>query len=327
VKALDCGTGNFVAIDAEGTRIQRNAFLTISKEITTTKQLKLMNVPFVEINNKIYIVGTKAYEYAQVFGTKDLRRPMRQGVLNPEEQDALPILRLIIGGLLRSPKTEKEKVVYCIPAKPIDSDREIDYHEDVLKQIIDSFGYDSRPINEAVALGMEGLKDYNYTGISASFGSGMTNISIMYMGMSSLQFSVQKSGDWIDQNVSRDCGIPVAKAQFIKESGDYSISPNSKEERTREQNAIKSYYEALIRYVLSNIALQFEGKEMPNFPSAVPFIIGGGTAMVNGFIEVFKDQFTQKNFPLKISDIHLVKEPLTAVARGCYANGILEEEN
>ena len=327
MKALDCGTGNFVAIDAEGTRIQRNAFLTISKEITTTKQLKLMNVPFVEINNKIYIVGTKAYEYAQVFGTKDLRRPMRQGVLNPEEQDALPILRLIVGGLLRNPKIEKEKVVYCIPAKPIDSDREIDYHEDVLKQIIDSFGYDSRPINEAVALGMEGLKDYNYTGVSASFGAGACNISIMYMGMSSLQFSVQKSGDWIDQNVSRDCGIPVAKAQFIKESGDYSISPGSKEERTREQNAIKSYYEALIRYVLSNIALQFEGKEMPNFPSAVPFVIGGGTAMVSGFIEVFKEQFTQKNFPLKISDIQLAKEPLTAVARGCYANGILEEEN
>ena len=329
-KALDCGTGNFVCIDTEGTRIQRNAFLTIDKEVTTTKNLKRMGVPFVEINGKIYIVGVKAYEYSQVFGTQDLRRPMQSGVLNPTEQAALPVLRLIIGGLLKDSKKaeddSKENVVYCIPARPIDTEREIDYHEDILGQIINSFGYESRAINEGVALGLAGLETDNLTGIAISLGSGMCNVAIMFKGISSLQFSVSQAGDWIDKNVSRDCGIPVAKAQFIKESGDYTIDPKSTVERTREQNAIKSYYEALIRYILANISAQFESKEMPNFPTAVPIVLGGGTSMVNGFLEVFKTQFTQKGFPLNISEIRLVDEPLTAVARGCYIEAKLEEE-
>lgn len=323
-KGLDCGTGNFVVADNKGIRLQRNAFLTINQESTTTKQLKLMKVPFVEIDNRLHIVGKKAYEYAQIFGTSELKRPMSQGLLNPTEQDALPILRLIIGGLLEEP-SGTETVVYCIPGTPIDQERETNYHSDVLKNIIESFNYKARPINEAIALGLEGLKNDELTGIAISMGAGMCNIAIMYMGMSALQFSVAKGGDWIDTNVSKDCGISKAQAQFIKERGDYTIHPNSTIERTREQQAIKSYYEALIRYLLSNIASQFASREMPNFPQSVPIMIAGGSAMVAGFIDVFKDQFQQKQFPLKIADIMLVEEPLTAVARGCLLEANLEE--
>lgn len=323
-KGLDCGTGNFVVIDEKGTRLQRNAFLTIDQQLTTKKQLKLLGVPFVEVDNRLHIVGKRAFEYAQVFGTKELRRPMSHGVLNPLEQDALPILRLIIGGLLEEPQKPNEQVVYCIPGNPIDETRHTDYHSDVLKEIIESFGYKARPINEAVALGIDSLKDNQLTGITMSMGAGMCNIAIMYMGMSALQFSVAKGGDWIDENVARDCGIAKAQAQYIKETGDYTIDPSSKKERTREQQAIKSYYESLIRYLLANIAQQFESREMPNFPNEVPIMIAGGTSMVNGFIEVFKDQFQQKQFPLKINTISLSKEPLTAVARGCFTDSELE---
>jgi actin-like ATPase involved in cell morphogenesis len=323
-KGLDCGTGNFVVADQKGIRLQRNAFLTVNKEVTTTKQLKLLKVPFVEIDNRLHIVGRKAYEYAQVFGTAELKRPMSQGLLNPTEQDALPILRLIVGGLLEKPEAQ-DKVVYCIPGHPLDQERETNYHSDVLKNIIESFGYEARSINEAVALGMEGLKSDEYTGIAMSMGAGMCNVAIMYMGISALQFSVAKGGDWIDDNVSRDCGIPKARAQGIKEQSNYTIDPASKVERTREQQAIKSYYEALIRYLLSNIATQFESREMPNFPREVPIVLAGGSSMVNGFIEVFKDQFQQKQFPLRISDIRLVNEPLTAVARGCLMEAQLED--
>jgi len=148
----------------------------------------------------------------------------------------------------------------------------------------------------------------------------------MYQGIAALNFSVGRSGDWIDENVARDTGVTKAKAQYIKEAGDYSISPTSVEVRSREQNAIKTYYESLIRYVLANIERQFTSISMPNFPKAVPIVCGGGTSMVNGFIDVFKDQFTQKGFPLEITDISLVKEPLTAVARGCFIDSEIEEE-
>jgi actin-like ATPase involved in cell morphogenesis len=325
-KGLDCGTGNFCVVDSKGIRLQRNAFLTIDQRLTTKKQLKVLGVPFVEVDNRLHIVGRKAFEYAQVFGTTELKRPMAHGVLNPLEQDAFPILRLIIGGLLEEPETPGELVVYCIPGTPIDQEQGTEYHSDVLKSIIESFGYTAHPINEAVALGNEGLKEAMLTGISVSMGAGMCNVAISFLGMSALQFSIAKGGDWIDENVSRDCGIPRAQAQYIKELGNYTIDPKSTVERTREQQAIKSYYEALIRYILANIARQFESREMPNFSNDVPIIIAGGTSMVNGFIEVFKDQFQQKQFPLKISEIKLADEPLTAVARGCYADAVLETE-
>jgi len=339
MKGLDCGTGNYVAATPDGVKTQRNAFLTIDKATTTVKSLKRLGIPFVEVNNRLQIVGKSAYEYAQIFGNKELKRPMAKGLLNPKERDALPVLRQIINGLLGNPSTENELCVYCVPGKPIDNAQFVDYHEDVLKQIIESIGYTARPINEAEALAYAGLVDNNLTGIAISMGAGMCNICIMYAGMTASAFSVARGGDFIDEHVSMDCGIPPAKAQYIKESGDYTIKnpefrvsgggveiANDKD-LTREQQAVRTYYGVLIRYLLANIAKQFEDNEaMPNFPDAVPIVVGGGTSMVNGFVDIFQEEFKQKEFPIAIKKIALVEEPFTAVARGCLAEAQLEEE-
>lgn len=327
MKGLDIGTGNFVLSDDSGVYLQRNAFLTLDKGTASLRQLKVLKVPYIEVDNRIHIVGQKAYEYAQVFNTTDLRRPMSNGLLNPSEQDALPVLKVIIEELVKQSGNAKsgEKIVYSIPGHPLDQDREIDYHVDVLAQIIQSLGFKTKSLNEGVALGTAGLVDHQLTGIAISMGAGMMNVAIMYAGMSALQFSVAKGGDWIDKQVSIETGLSKAQVQFIKESGDYTIDPNSKDERSRAQQAIKTYYESLIRYLLANIENQFTSNSMPAFPNAVPIVVGGGTAMVNGFLGVFKEQFTQKEFPLNISEIIIADEPLTAVARGCYLDAQLEE--
>ena len=67
MKGLDCGTGNYVAVTTDGVKAQRNAFLTIDKAVTTLKSLTRLNVPYVEINNKLHVVGKAAFEYAQLF--------------------------------------------------------------------------------------------------------------------------------------------------------------------------------------------------------------------------------------------------------------------
>ena len=254
---------------------------------------------------------------------------MAKGLLNPSERDALPVLREIISSLLGEPSEEGEMCVYCVPSKPIDKETLVDYHEDVLSTMIESIGYKARAIKEAEALGYAGLADNNLTGISISMGAGMANIAIMYQGMVALTFSVSRGGDFIDQHVSLDTGIPLAKAQFIKESDKIDLSNSTvfDQDSEREVHAIRSYYQVLIKYLLDNIANQFETNEaMPHFPQAVPIVVGGGTSMIKGFIDVFKDQFNQKEFPINISEIKLVEEPLTAVARGCYMDAALEDE-
>jgi len=334
-KGLDCGTSFYIAATEDTIKKQRNAFLTVDGEVNQVKRmLKRQGIPFVEKANKVHIVGQHAFNYAQIFSTAELRRPMKSGLLNPTEKDSLPVLNAIIGELLGEAK-DNETCVYCIPSKPIDVKRETSYHEDVLRTIIEQYGYNVKKIEEAVAIGYEGLVDTQLTGVAISMGAGMCNIAVMYQGMTALSFSVSRGGDWVDENVSMDTGVPQAKVTNIKETSttlDLSSATyqNIYEEDTDEANvliAIRSYYGALINYLLTNLKVQFEGVEnVPNFPEAVPIVIGGGTALVKGFLDVFNEQFDQDEFPIPISEIVLIEDAHTAVSRGCLSEAQLIEE-
>jgi len=229
----------------------------------------------------------------------------------------------------------KETCVYCIPAKPIDQTREVSYHEDVLKQIIETYGYDVKVIEESVALAYEGLVDNDLTGIAISMGAGMCNICVMYQGMSALSFSVARGGDWIDQNVASDCGCTVAKVISVKENSDKldltkSAINDIYQEGSDEYNiinAIRSYYGALVNYLLVNLTHQFNNAEsVPNFPDSIPVVFGGGTSLVKGFMEVVNEQFNQDEFPIQVKEFTLVEDAHTAVARGCLSEAQLIEE-
>ena len=335
-KGLDCGTSFYIAATEDKIKKQRNAFLTVDGEVSQVKRmLKRQGIPFVEKGNKIHIVGQHAFNYAQIFSTAELKRPMKSGLLNPTEKDSLPVLNAIIGELLGDAK-DSETCVYCVPSKPIDVDREVSYHEDVLRTIIEQYGYNVKKIEESVALGYEGLVDTQLTGIAISMGAGMCNIAVMYQGMTALSFSVSRGGDWVDDNVSMDTGVSKAKVTNIKESSDTlnlskGVYQDIYEEGTDEANvliAIRSYYGALVNYLLTNLKVQFEGVEnVPNFPDAVPIVIGGGTSLVKGFLDVFNEQFDQNEFPIPVSEIILIEDAHTAVARGCLSEAQLIEED
>ena len=335
-KGLDCGTSFYISATEDIIKKQRNAFLTVDGEVSQVKRmLKRQGIPFVEKASKVHIVGQHAFNYAQIFSTAELKRPMKSGLLNPTEKDSLPVLNAIIGELLGDAK-ENETCVYCIPAKPIDVEREVSYHEDVLRTIIEQYGYKVKKIEEPVALGYEGLVDTQLTGIAISMGAGMCNIAVMYQGMTALSFSVSRGGDWVDDNVSMDTGVSKAKVTNIKESSDTlnlskGVYQDIYEEGTDEANvliAIRSYYAALINYLLTNLKVQFEGVEnVPNFPEPVPIVIGGGTSLVKGFLDVFNEQFDQDEFPIPISEIILIEDAHTAVARGCLSEAQLIEED
>ena len=335
-KGLDCGTSFYIAATEELVKKQRNAFLTVDGEVNQVKRmLKRQGIPFVEKAGKVHIVGQHAFNYAQIFSTAELKRPMKSGLLNPTEKDALPVLNAIIGELLGD-AVDGETCVYCIPSKPIDVKREVSYHEDVLRTIIEQYGYNVKKIEEAVAIGYEGLVDTQLTGVAISMGAGMCNIAVMYQGMTALSFSVSRGGDWVDENVAMDTGVSKAKVTNIKETSttlDLSSATyqNIYEEETDEAYvliAIRSYYGALINYLLTNLKVQFEGVEnVPNFPNAVPIVIGGGTSLVKGFLDVFNEQFDQDEFPIPISEIIHIEDAHTAVARGCLSEAQLIEED
>ena len=150
-------------------------------------------------------------------------------------------------------------------------------------------------------------------------------------------FSVARGGDWVDTNVANDCGCSIAKVIAIKENSNQldltkSAISDIYAEGTDEQNivnAIRSYYGALVNYLLVNLTHQFNNAEsVPNFPEDVPVVFGGGTALVKGFMEVVNEQFNQDEFPIPVKEFVLVEDAHTAVARGCLSEAqLIEEEN
>ena len=107
-KGLDCGTSYYIAATVKSIKKQRNVFLTVDGDANQVKRmLKRQKIPFVEKAGKVHIVGQHAFNYAQIFSTTDLKRPMSQGLLNPKEKDALPVLNAIIGELIGKQKVKK----------------------------------------------------------------------------------------------------------------------------------------------------------------------------------------------------------------------------
>jgi hypothetical protein len=208
-----------------------------------------------------------------------------------------------------------------VPAPSLDVDNNVVYHQGLFESMINKLGYTAHAINEAHAVVFSELADADFTGIGLSFGGGMANACICYKSIPCLSFSVARGGDWIDKNVANVLGVPRSKAAYIKERGIDIRDPKS-----REEEAVTIYYRSLISYVLQNIKSRFEsGQNMPNFADPVDIACAGGTSMVGGFLEVFRDEFAKIDFPIPVGRIFRAEEALTSVARGCLVAAAIGE--
>ncbi|MCC6465964.1 MAG: hypothetical protein IT463_11550 [Planctomycetes bacterium] len=327
-RGLDVGTANLVAakMDEEGS-IEffpaRNAFLDIPEDPYTLKMLKGQGVPFIKRENKLYVIGEDAFELANIFN-REMRRPMKNGLISPTDADAMPMEVELFKKILGPPRAEGEVVYYSIPADPVDSTLNIVYHTNIANGLLERLGYKGTPFNEGQAIVFSELGDDDFTGIGISCGGGMVNVCVAFRSMNVISFSTAKGGDWIDQQAAQVMGCAASKITAIKERGVDINAP-----KTPEEEAIVIYYRHLIKYSLDNIAKKFAlTKDIPNFPKPVPIAISGGTSKVGGFVEVFKDEFSKmaNKFPIKISDIRRAEDQLNATAKGCLLAALSHEE-
>src|SRR5262249_60126187 len=79
------------------------------------------------------------------------------------------------------------------------------------------------------------------------------------------------------------------------------------------------------QYPLETIKHRLEtAQNMPTFVRPIDVVCGGGTSMINGFIDVFRDEFEKINFPIEVARIRMANDPLKAVSRGCMVAAIEE---
>lgn len=324
-KGLDVGTSFVVLAEDSAGEVAykdfRDAFYVIKPTTpVATKMIEkgLAGKVFVKDSDGSFILlGQDAIEKA-VERNDSAKRPMYKGVVSPKEKDAKRILAYILKEVAGQSSEPGEKIVFCIPAQPVDQEDEdfdVGYHEDTVKAILSDVGYSPKAINEAEALCYSEFENDDYTGVGLSWGAGMVNVCVMLNGEPTVMFSTTKSGDWVDRMSAVAVNEPDSVVQAEKEHGTFVVGePND----NPILGAVSSYYERLIEYTAKQLAAALTGhKLLPKFKNPLPIAVAGGTSKAAGFVDLFAKKLAENNFPLSIKEVRHANDPLHAVARGC----------
>lgn len=179
---FDVGTFSLVCC----TRNEKNDFV-FKREINAFLEMPLENefvfnmmkqagVPLIRRDdvNLAYALGENAINMAYTMTQLDLKRPMKDGCVNPKEKDAFQIMSIMLHSLIGETEKDNEILYYCVPANAINKETDADYHRKVVEAIFKAYrsekGYklDPRHINEAMCLVYAELKDKMYTGLGCS---------------------------------------------------------------------------------------------------------------------------------------------------------------
>jgi len=325
-KGLDVGTSYIVlSQETSDNNIQfkdfRDAFYIIKP--TTPVAIKMIEkglagkVFIKDVDGSFIILGKDAIEKA-IERNDNAKRPMSKGVVSSKEKDAKRVLAFILKEVVGQSSGPNEKLVFSIPAQPVDQEDEdfdVGYHEDVVKAILGECGYDAKAINEAEALCYAELADDDYTGIGVSCGAGMTNVCVMLNGEPTVVFSTTKSGDWIDRMTAVATGEKDSIVQAEKEGGDFTIGQHND---NNILSAVSSYYERLIDYTTKQLSLALSNhKSLPKFKNPLTIVVAGGTSQAKGYIEQFSKKIIENEFPLPIKVVKHASDPLHSVSKGC----------
>jgi len=302
----------------------RDAFIEIDNEPGTKNMLKMSKIQYIESDEYLYIIGDPALRIANMF-KKEVRRPLSKGVISAGETDAEKILLLLLKSIVAEPDVEGEVCFYSVPAAPIDRDMDILYHKEMFRKIVSSLGFTAEPMNEAAAIVYSNAAEDGFTALASSFGAGMVNTALLYQTMIGMEFSVAKSGDWIDENAARAVGKTSSQIMAIKERGVNLLDPSEGDDRNyREREAIIMYYRNLIINTIDAIRDEFKKTDSAvDISEPLPWILSGGTSQPKNFLKFFQQEFDKiKNFPIPISEIRMANDPLNDVAKGLLVAAI-----
>lgn len=356
VKAVDLGTAFIVGItsDVSGKNVirsVRNCFVDLDDlnvDINWVKENTPANIVQIQDddgNISSFIIGDEAINLP----IGKVRRPMKSGLVNPNEDLAITIISKIIEMVIGPSDFPGQIVCYSSPAATSDNKLDPVNHSRIAKKIFEDLGYEAIEISEALAVIYancpkvidENGKEYLFSGIGLSFGGGMCNITHTYLGIPTpeLTFSLPRSGDWIDNRVSESMGD--------KENGDPRFSPsyisgfkeryldllkedytdaelidfgftsgNRRKDFRKIHFALRSYYEDLINFSIASFCDKFKRSRVES-DYAVEIVISGGTSLPHGFPEKFDAILRERgDFPFEISRVRRAEDPLNATCLG-----------
>lgn len=344
--SIDLGTMFICSIRDDGqgntvTTSSRNCYRELAYVEEFEDQLKAQKCQFMRDGDKLYVLGDQAYVQAgmaevaaDIRGSgESLCRPMRDGILNPDSpKTSLIILRELMRGCIEKgigPAREGEILYFSVPANPADSKLNNTFHAKMAERYLNSLGFDARPLGEGLAvLFAENPKmhspdgDVPFTGCALSFGAGMVNFCLAERGVPMDEFSLCRSGDWLDEQVARMTGQPKTKVMRVKEK---KLDFNKIDETAEDGDILLAYdiyYDELVNYVFTTFAKRFKGNR-GNIEHPIDVVVSGGTASPPGFDKKMKKILSKLDFPFEIHEVRLAgngdrKKMLAGTAAGCY---------
>jgi actin-like ATPase involved in cell morphogenesis len=313
---LDVGTSRIVvARTVEGRyeyESQLNAFLILPYSKLAASLLQRENVFHEVKGSQIVVFGNDAEKFAEIFHT-ETRRPMLNGVLNPNERHSLAVLRAIVRKLLGTPASDGQKVFFSVPA-PIAREKDGgSYHEASVRQVLDELGFEPTPIEEGLAVVFGELGGSNYTGIGISCGSGLCNVCLAVLSVPVISFSLRKAGDFIDEQAAMVTGEIATRMRVHKEESFHLNGMSS----DRMRNALTVYYDEMIENLVSTLKAEIGSTQrLPKLDQSIPMVLTGGTALPKGFLERFQDALRTAEFPIRLSEVRVSGDALNSTARG-----------
>jgi hypothetical protein len=326
VKGLALGTSRIVLATTNGQGVtfapQLNAFVDIPYTRMTEQMLVRENILHQVEGGHIYAYGNRADEFAK-FLDGDTRRPMQSGLLNPAEPRNLQMIELLLGRLCGK-ASNGEKLCLSVPSAPPDRGSDLIYHQRSVQGICEKLGYRARSVNEGLAVVYAELTDANFTGIGMSFGGGMCNICVAYLGLPVLTIATTRGGDYIDQSAASVTGETPTTVRMHKENAaDSGFSLNGTTGCPIDR-ALSVYYADVIETAATALGTAMtESKKLPRFTAPIPIVCAGGTAMAGNFLPRLNAAIAETELPVGVSEITLAKDPLNATAKGALVGAML----
>ena len=320
---LDVGTSRICLAQRVGEEYQYdtqlNAFVTIPFSKMTENVLKKESVPHTVTASEIVVHGNESDRFADLLNV-ETRRTMDKGVLNPSEPDSLPMLRKIIESLLDQTK-DRRKLCFTVPAAPLGAEEGLTYHEATLRQVMSDMGYEAKSINEGLAVVYSELESTNYTGIGISCGGGLCNVSVAYLSVPVLSFSIPKAGDYIDSNTASVTGERANSVRIAKE-GSFHFNGFFAD---KLHQVLSVYYDEMIQSLVQGMKQAFtNARNLPRSQRSLPIVLSGGTALPAGFRDRFEKILLEADLPIQASEIRMAQDPLHSSAKGALVAALAD---
>jgi hypothetical protein len=322
---LDIGTSKIVSARKHGadvrTAAELNAFIQVPYSRFTERTLGQNKIPYYRDEEELVIYGGSTERFANMFNA-ECRRPMADGMLNPREKSAMPVIEAILRRVVPKPRSQGEGLAFSVPAPASGRDSELTFHEATLRRHLEKLGYNPIAINEGLAVIFSELEDQNFTGVGISCGGGLCNVALAFLSIPSIMFSIPKGGDHIDAAAGAVTGEHATRMKVIKEEGlDLSKPPSDK-----HAEALHIYYDDLLQTLVRSLKRAVSNADqLPRAERPLPIVLAGGTAKPKGFRERFEKVLRSQSFPFEVSEIRLAADPLTATARGALIAAMYEK--